>query len=423
MTIEDIQNYFSYDVNKEHKNTRLVLAGRNSSGKTYLLNQINKLFKTNSIYISNEIKSDEQLKVTKDSTLIDWLDSLNNGVVKNNLFDEINKKIIECFKGKTINVDLENEIIKNNEIDVSLRAGCKSFKNLLDVNIVSKSNDTKNPGSGERFYAQLLVIEFLIKHSINRKYPYSYLIIDEPETFLHKSLLIKVASLLKNISKMNVGVIISTHSEEFIKHFVDDLSEIVLVKNCNYIQLPSDNKIIDEIKNKCFWKDFVNKPINWSNVDIYFKHFVKFNLIKSLFTNSIFLCEGFSDKPIYDLWLLMNIDSANMNVDCIETYGKNFMPIYISILRLISDDIKIFALFDNDNEDNWNKKLNSFIKDNSNAIYKFNPCIEDELCLSKGLNKKQTAISIFEKFLTNDSKIKDLINRINSAYQEMFVKK
>ncbi|CAH1756392.1 10391_t:CDS:2 [Entrophospora sp. SA101] len=50
------------------------------------------------------------------------------------------------------------------------------------------------------------------------------LLIDEPELFLHPSLIADLASLIKRAAKNGVTVIFTTHSPDFLGHFIEDLS-------------------------------------------------------------------------------------------------------------------------------------------------------------------------------------------------------
>ena len=160
---------------------RLALVGTNSQGKSYAISQEFKgAIAKQTILVANEVKADENLKNTADSsTFISWLNTLlDNTNAKKAIQEEIDKIDLS-----SINDDSFLSISINNNLD--------SYKGIVNAEIKTDSNQWKKPGSGERFLGQLLLMSKILEDNPDKTY--KYLVIDEPEQHLHPSLYIKVA--------------------------------------------------------------------------------------------------------------------------------------------------------------------------------------------------------------------------------------
>lgn len=151
---------------------RLALVGTNSQGKTYkICSEIKGAIAKKTILVTNEVKADENLKNSSDtSTLITQLNSLlDNSKAKSAIQEEIDK------------VDL-NSINENSFLNISLSNNLESYKGIISAEIKTDSNQWNKPGSGEKFLGQLLLISKILKD--NKDNNLEYLVIHEPEQHL-----------------------------------------------------------------------------------------------------------------------------------------------------------------------------------------------------------------------------------------------
>ncbi|CAI2194518.1 13430_t:CDS:2, partial [Funneliformis geosporum] len=83
------------------------------------------------------------------------------------------------------------------------------------------------------------------------------LLIDEPEVFLHPSLIAKSANLIKEAAEKDVTIILTTHSPSFLLHFVDSLfdknkkTELVVVQKDDY-----------NLKNPLYFQNLIKGNVN-----------------------------------------------------------------------------------------------------------------------------------------------------------------
>lgn len=219
-----LENYF----NSPSKN-RIALVGANSQGKTYQLEQLSKTNKGKVIYVESETKSDENMKNSAESTtLIEWITELIG-------LDDLNKVIDNTIT--KLNIKNGNDMI-----NVELRNCAKSYKGLIEFAMTTNSNDKKLSGSGEKVLGQLIMISNILNEDNNK---YEYLIVDEPEAHLHPSLYYLIAKTLNTISHNGIRVVIATHSSEILQYFVEDSSEIVVMKKLEPIPLKKQNHIMN----------------------------------------------------------------------------------------------------------------------------------------------------------------------------------
>ena len=272
----------------EKKLDRLALVGTNSQGKSYMISkEIKGVVAKKTILVTNEVKADENLKNSTDtSTLVVWLNSLlDNTNAKNAIQDEINK------------IDLTS-INENSFLDIKLKNNLESYKGIISAEIKTNSNQWNNPGAGERFLGQLLLISKILEE--NKDDNYEYLIIDEPEQHLHPSLYIKVAQILKKISHQGIKVIIATHSPIITQYFIEDTIELLQVIDGECKYLPPLQSLINLSKNfDCYKSDelkFKDYKLIENKYDLYFKNFVFPIIIKSLFCKYMLIGEGAIEK-------------------------------------------------------------------------------------------------------------------------------
>ena len=405
------------DYMKEHEMNRLALVGTNSQGKTYMIAQIIKSVSKKTILVSNEVKADENLKNSSDtSTLIMWLNSLmDNSKIKEAIDDEINK------------VDLSG-INENNFLNVKLKDNMESYKGIISAEITTDSNKWGKPGSGERFLGQLLLISKILED--NKDNIYEYLVIDEPEQHLHPSLYIKVAKILNKISYQGIKVIIATHSPTITQYFIENTNEIARVVNgeCNYLSSIS-SLIENSLDFDCYKKeellvsDFDKIKCRY---DLYFKNFIFPIIIKSLFCKYMLVGEGAAERKIFELYLLKYGSLLNKNdIDYCIVDGKIFFPCVLSILKIIG--IKVITIHDLDAENQvLHQYLNTKISELSDEVISFKPDLESYLEITPEIKKKErydkyrvATILINEYFLEDNIKLNELFTNINDKLEKI----
>lgn len=387
---------------------RLALVGANSQGKSYIISKEVKSVKDKKvIYITNEVKADENLKNSSDSsTLIEWLNTLlDNTKAKKALQNEINK------------VDLSS-INNNSFLNISLQNNLESYKGIISAEIETDSNKWKKPGSGERFLGQLLLISKILEDNMDNTY--KYLVIDEPEQHLHPSLYIKIAKILNKISHQGIVVIIATHSPIITQYFIEDTNEIVMVSNGEMKQLKSKDEYIKLAINCDCYTDDVYKFKDYSNIEgkfnLYFDNFVMPAIIKSLFCKCIMLGEGAVEKKIFELYINKYVSNMEKNdITYYITDGKPFIPIYLNIFRELG--IKTLTIFDEDIEkQSIHKCTNDTIIDLSDDVLVFKPNIETSLGISKENFKdkyRTLTILINEMYINSNYKLLSLLKDID----------
>lgn len=368
-----------------HNNGKFALVGRNSQGKTYSLNEYYKKHKKTTIFIENESKADEALKTsTSSSPLVEWLERLLEikkiQALVSQQIDSIN--LPDTFEGSNLNIKFKNVV--------------SNYKGLISAEVETKSNQWSKPGSGETFLGELLLVEQMINQG--KRNPIKCLIIDEPETFLHKNLYLKVTSILKRLSE-KMTIIVSTHSSDFLSMFVDDFSEVILVKNGELAPLKRDEEYVSMVLNMEIYdeKRYSNMDSRTKkileNYDSYFQYFVKPVVIQCLFNQVVVLGEGVAEIALFDCMRKHYKDDAFSGwTDYFGLYGKYLMPAFVEIIRNMG--IKVLSLFDLDSDKEqypWQKAINSYLQDKSDDYLYFEKEIEVDLGLGK-IDKKNKGV-------------------------------
>ncbi len=394
-------------------NDKLVLVGMNSQGKTNSLESLKKIYKNEAIFVANETKANESLKNSTDSSpLITWLERLLN---LNKLKELIDEQISE--------VDF-SEVNRENSVNVGLQNSTINYKGLISAEITTKSNKWGIPGSGETFYGQLMIIEKILEKGGNN--PIKLLIIDEPETFLHPSLYINMCALLKKISR-SVKIVISTHSPEILKYFIDDLEEIVVVNNGEFKKLESTNFYINlknyiQIYND--GKGYQSTKQALLNFNSYFDVFLKPIILECLFSKVVIIGEGVAEKVLFEcVKNKYNSDYKLASVNFVTLYGKDFIPLLILIFKNIG--LNVFTIYDKDpgKTDETTIYINNYIEENSNIKIGFEEDIETELEIEKINNKYFKSMivpnTIKTMYLEQNEKLLKLINNIKNKINEI----
>ena len=396
---------------------RIALVGANSQGKSHELEELNgdREIKNSVIFIDSETKPDENMKNSSEgATLIDWITQLIGIEKLNTVLDEI---ITEIDANKT-----------SNGISIKIEKSVSSYKGLIKFNTETSHNRFTSPGSGEKALGQLIMIEKILKNKKSEKY--KWLLIDEPETYLHPSMYPLISSTLKSISECGVKVVIATHSPEILKYFIEDLSEVVRMKDGEMYPLKADNYYerltnnMDIYNNNSLMMDSFKKIKTMS--DNYFQSIIKEDIINSVFSEIVILGEGIAEAEIFKYFIKKYPDFYyENNIYAVIIYGKCFIPWYLAIFKEIG--IKTLAIYDSDkNKDPKIKHeaTNRLIETKSDIAFKIydnngikNDDIEDYLEIKTKDKAKKLITIIREKWLTQDYKLLRFLSEIKEKVE------
>ena len=403
-----LKNYF-----ESPKKNRIALVGANSQGKTYQLDQLSKACSGKVIFVESETKSDENMKNSAEkTTLIEWITELIG-------LDDINAVI----DGIISKIQISNS---NERLSVELKNCVKSYKGLIEFSMQSNNNSEKKAGSGERVLGQLIMIDNILDDNNSK---YEYLIVDEPEAHLHPSLYYLIAKTLNNISHRGIKVAIATHSEEILKYFAEDSSEIIMMKNLNPMPLKSTDYYYHLKDGIACYEDDTFMMESYKKIKdkdiLYFKTIMFDGIYKALFSNTVIIGEGVVEEELFNLYLTKYFENYyNKNVCSIISHGKEMIPWYISILNDIG--INNLCIYDCDNEDSpKHKYLNEYIENNAIKKIKIIASEKNDLEHFLGIgikdgNKGKYDISeIRYLYLNDDEKLIGLLNQINDSINEL----
>ncbi len=404
------------------KNSICILVGLNSQGKTTILSNFNDTNKKNAIFINNEVRANEYIKNSaSNSPLIQWLQKL---IEIKDIQDSINKQL------STIDLDDINRISK---VDISLSSSMDDYKGLVKVDIDTASNQWHKPGSGETFLAELLLVKKMLNPSI--KNPIKYLIIDEPETFLHPSLFSSVCEVLNDISNYT-KILIATHSPRFLECMNIDLCSVAYVNDGSVLPLMSDSEYKNELNNISLYSTILNysddelgkkhcyKSIRklMSNFDNYFNIFIKPKIIQALFSKIVVVGEGRTEKILFDCCKKEKASMYSSQIEYIDFYGKDFMLFLAEAIQKIG--IKVVLIFDCDikRSDELNLSLNKALMNFPNIH--FEKEIENYLSIIKEKNDDNfksitSPITVYNMYLDRNKELFNLMNDLDELIKSI----
>ncbi len=324
---------------------------------------------------------------------------INSGII--NIRDQITKILLK-------NEDAKFEIKKNSKFD-DVKLSNLSFR-IVDNDLMGDLYDffdkliEKNRGSGNYQYLTIKIIYELI--SVNL-FPASslekvFLIIDEPELYLHPSLQRRVGKMLKKISE-KVNIAISTHSEKIASLVIEN----------PHVKIYTAKK----------YDDFFEQKISIFARQV--GEEARLGFVKNLFANKIIIVEGNNDLDLVEH--LINIiedegDEIDLNYNVHIAPNKSNIP---SIYKTLIDEYKIpekqiMIIYDKDGDLNkpcrehgaWNSKI---AKLESKNIFWFDGNLEEDLKTTKdGLKESKKNGEINSKFLqfSKESKYIELKDKL-----------
>ncbi|RIA79676.1 AAA domain-containing protein [Glomus cerebriforme] len=130
------------------------------------------------------------------------------------------------------------------------------------------------------------------------------LLIDEPEVFLHPSLLTDLANLIKEAIEKDITIILTTHSPSFLLHFVDSL-----ITENNKTSLLVTQKDENELNLKC---------------PLYFQDLIKGTTEKKIKKDkNILFVEGMSDYILFNNVLREELRREMNNIEIIPIFDDD----------------------------------------------------------------------------------------------------
>lgn len=193
-------------------------------------------------------------------------------------------------------------------------------------NQVTKLPKLQEQGDGMRSFASILLDTFTSEYSIT--------LIDEPEAFLHPPQARLLGKMLANNNPDNRQLLISTHSEEFLKGLLDANSENVTV-----IRINRDNNIngMSLLQNDKIKKLWGNPILRYSNI------------LSGLFHEKVVVCESDYDCLFYQAIIDSIYEHKNeIAPDILFTHcgGKTRIKDVVSALKAVNVPVAAICDFD-----------------------------------------------------------------------------
>ena len=402
-----------------------LIIGSNGIGKTYLLEELKKQFKTNSIKI-NFIKFKDYdsldsiikvIKLNSEFIIFDGLDEINS---------EIQNEVIDCIlsiKNKNIIISSRKDFIqKRNLFDAKYNIyeirQLEDYKidNILKINGLNKDNYKKiyNLLKTPRFLTHLLDVKDIVKgKKIINKFDLLEMIINKHfdvvnqrasikiETNIHKKILQSLALVMMMTGKSNMTM------EEFT----------VFLSNINHLDIKS------YILNKDIIESFLNNQnlLNYGDlISFENKEIMEFLAAKEIYDNN------FSNKDLFDIVTLRESEEINVlwfnTISYLVSKSRIYYELIINYIfnNLHSHDNLLDLLLNLDFNFENDKLISKNIKKivfQYTKLYQYMPFYENTNNISKILD---VDIKICFKNLT-DILIKQKIEKSLTDFDSIFI--
>lgn len=225
------------------------------------------------------------------------------------------------------------------------------------------------------------------------------LLIDEPEIFLHPSLLSRLANLIKKAAENDITVILTTHSPNFLLHFVDDLldeedkTNLVITQKDeddlnlksplyfrNFIRGDADIDGKDDIGNiekriKKAYEGFAAEKKEDINDDKFYaskwKRLFNRETLRIFFSKNVLFVEGMSDYIMFNDILREELRKEMTNVEIIPIFGKSHYSFFNELAKKLN--LNYWFLLDDDRglDEKGNLKENKEISENEKFWRKY----------------------------------------------------
>lgn len=174
----------------------------------------------------------------------------------------------------------------------------------------------QNQGDGMRSFAGILLDVFTTQKTVT--------MIDEPEAFLHPPQARLLGRMLVKNKPNDRQLLISTHSEDFLKGLLDADSDNVKIVRINREGFVNHIKVLDNEGVKKLWKDSI---LRYSNI------------LSGLFHSKVVICESDTDCRFYQAILDSLYEGKNVvSPDILFTHsnGKERLKVVIAALRALN---------------------------------------------------------------------------------------
>lgn len=251
-------------------------------------------------------------------------------IYKLNNCESLAQKLSDYFR-QAFGYDL---IVNRNDMKtIPLHIGHAPDKTIFTIanqdeyyNQVAKLPKLEEQGDGMRSFASILLDTFTSEYSIT--------LIDEPEAFLHPPQARLLGKMLANNNPDNRQLLISTHSEDFLKGLFDANSE-----NITVIRINRDNNInrMSVLQNDEIKKLWGNPILRYSNI------------LSGLFHEKVVVCESDYDCLFYQAIIDAIYEHKNETApDILFTHcgGKTRIKDVVSALKAVNVPVVAICDFD-----------------------------------------------------------------------------
>ena len=431
------------------------------------------------IYIPELSKSEDNLKLTGPSPLRNMINFVVSKVIaKSKPYTDLQQAFSEFNKNFPTDSSQEGFSIKEitNEINKLIEGWGITFG--LEINPISQENITKELIShyiedkqlgnqripincyGQGLQRQLIYTlirinaKYVEKHEIEKKVfspDFLLILFEEPEAFLHPTQQEIINIDLHKISKdPTQQVVCTTHSPIFVSKNIEDLSSIIKVNRKNGITtiFQINNNEITELldENNSMFKMFTKNLEDASIPQEMKDKITKFGLgdpstsseekleeesLKyflwldnerscSFFAKHVFICEGASEKILFDYLVNTIWDNIKSNhIYFLDALGKFNLHRYMNLYNKLG--ISHSVIYDKDKDRDIQEIINNFIEVNKNpytkGIFSFENDIESFLGIEKPSRRDLKPLNIIMNYQNNkieESKVDELKGIIES---------
>lgn len=326
----DEETFFYEHFNRNQQGYYEIIGGDSYFEKSTLLNFWQNRTFYNGLHLLFVKRLNTECRLTSSNALQRNAQPERNPIYKLNQSETLAQKLSEYFH-QAFGSDL---VVNRNDMQtIPLHTGQAPDKRNFTIanqdeyyNQVNKLPKLQDQGDGMRSFASILLDTFTSEHCIT--------LIDEPEAFLHPPQARLLGKMLANNNPDNRQLLISTHSEDFLKGLIDANSENVTV-----IRINRDNKInrISVLHNDKIKKLWSNPILRYSNI------------LSGLFHEKVVVCESDYDCLFYQAIVEAIYEYKNEiapNILFTHCGGKTRIKDIVSALKAVNVPVVAICDFD-----------------------------------------------------------------------------
>lgn len=326
----DEETFFNEHFNRNQQGYYKIIGGDSYFEKSTLLNSWQNRTFYNGLHLLFVKRLNTECRLTSSNALQRNAQPERNPIYKLNQSETLAQKLSEYFH-QAFGSDL---VVNRNDMQtIPLHTGQAPDKRNFTIanqdeyyNQVNKLPKLQDQGDGMRSFASILLDTFTSEHCIT--------LIDEPEAFLHPPQARLLGKMLANNNPDNRQLLISTHSEDFLKGLIDANSE-----NVTIIRINRDNKInrISVLHNDKIKKLWSNPILRYSNI------------LSGLFHEKVVVCESDYDCLFYQAIVEAIYEYKNEiapNILFTHCGGKTRIKDIVSALKAVNVPVVAICDFD-----------------------------------------------------------------------------